>query len=94
MLEVIAAAFIAVAVGALVARWWIVPVPLVLTALWVGVAATDTERDADGNYVWELALFFGGIFALAAALGLAVGVILGQWIRNRREEHGSRSLPH
>ena len=86
MLELIAAALVAIAIGAAVARWWIVPVPLALTALWVGGAATDTERDREGNFAWELALLSGGTFALAAALGLAVGVIVGRWVRDRRRE--------
>ncbi len=93
MLELVAAALIALAIGAAVGRWWIVPVPLVLTALWVGAAATDTERNHDGLLAWELTLLVGGAFALAAALGLAVGVIVGRWLRDRRRERPSGTRP-
>lgn len=93
MLEVIVAALVAVAIGALVARWWIVPVPLALAALWVVAAALGAEGDDRENSGWGLALLFGGSFALAAALGLAIGVILGQWLRDRRHQRGSGALP-
>lgn len=93
MVEVIAAAFVVLAIGAAVGRWWIVPVPLVLTALWVGAAATDTEGNRDGSPTWELALLIGGTYALAVALGLALGVILGRWVRDKRRERRPGALP-
>jgi hypothetical protein len=69
--------------GVAVARWWLVPVPFVLCALWTVGAAVAGGVDGDGMPYWEIALFVGGFLAFAAALGLTAGVIWGRWLRER-----------
>lgn len=76
----------AIVIGAGLRRWWIVPVPLALAALWVAIAATGSGPDAEGNRAWELALLVGGAAALVTALGLGVGVIFGRWLHDSRRE--------
>jgi hypothetical protein len=80
--------FVALAfLGLAVARWWLVPVPLLLCAIYVAGAAAFGGVDRDGVPVWQLTLFWGGLIAGVAALGLSMGVVWGKWLRasGRRE---------
>jgi hypothetical protein len=90
MLEVLVVLVVSVVVGVAVARWWIVPVPPILVAVWVLIAALggDTERETDP---WVFALFYGGFVGLICITGLSVGVIWGRWLRDRRREAAIRS---
>ena len=92
MLE-LATLAMAVLVGALVSRWWLVPIPLVIAALWVAAAAAGGGADADGVPVWRWALFFGVLAATAAMIALSVGIILGRYVRDRRAERNPQLLP-
>jgi hypothetical protein len=90
MLEIILFVAGAVALGAAVARWWLVPLPLIVAAAWVVVAAAVGGEDREGMPVWQLAAFFGTVWGGAGMLGLILGVGWGRWARDRRSE---RSQP-
>jgi hypothetical protein len=90
MLALILFAAAAVAIGAAVPRWWVVPLPLIIAAAWVLYAAAVGGEDRDGMPVWQLAAFFGGWLAGAGMLGLVLGVVLGRWARDRRIERSQR----
>lgn len=93
MLELLAAGAVSVLIGVVVARWWVVPVPLAAVGLWVAGAALFVGEDREGTDVWVVALFFGGFFAAASAVGLSVGVLCGKWLRRRRRSRRCTPLP-
>lgn len=93
MLEIILVAAGAVAIGAAVARWWVVPLPLMVAALWVVLAAVGGGQDRDGIPAWEMAAFFGAMWAGAGMLGLSLGVVWGRWARDRRSERSQPFSP-
>ena len=82
----------AIAVGALVGRWWLVALPVLAALAWISYAAAFSGDDRDGVPVWQLALMLGGVAAAALMLALAAGVILGRWLRLRRNERRSDAL--
>ena len=81
MLEVTLVVAAAVVTGAAVARWWLVPLPLVVAAAWVVLAAVGGGEDRDGMPAWQLAAFLGALLAGAGMLGLSLGVVWGRWAR-------------
>lgn len=90
MLEIILLAAGAAAIGAAVGRWWVVPLPLIVATAWVVFAAVGGGEDRDGMPLWQLAAFFGAVWAAAGMLGLSLGVVWGRWARDRC---GERSQP-
>jgi hypothetical protein len=84
MLALILFAAAAVAIGAAVPRWWVVPLPLIIAIAWVLYAAAVGGEDRDGVPVWKWAAFFGGWLAGAGMLGLVLGVVLGRLARDSR----------
>jgi hypothetical protein len=82
-----------VAIGATVARWWLVPLPLMVAVAWVVVAAAGGGVDRDGMPLWQLAAFFGSMFAGAGMLGVTVGVVWGRWARDRCSERPQAFAP-
>jgi hypothetical protein len=83
MLEIVLSVAGAVVVGAVVAQWWVVPLPLMAATAWVVVAAALGGEDRDGMPVWQLAAFFGAMWAGAGMMGLSLGVVLGRLARDR-----------
>lgn len=84
VLELIGIVLAGLAAGVLHARWWLVAVPPAVIAAWVGWAAAGGGENSDGMPDWQIALFLGGLVALAASLGVAAGVVWGGWLRDRR----------
>jgi len=82
----------AIAVGALVGRWWFAALPALAAVAWIGYAAAFSGDDRDGVPVWQIALMLGGAAATALTLALAAGIILGRWLRLRRNDRRSRDL--
>jgi uncharacterized RDD family membrane protein YckC len=91
--ELVFASFAAVVVGAVVARWWLVALPLVAALAWTGYAAAFSGEDSDGMPVWQITLAIGGALAFMLAVALTAGVVVGRWWRARRDEHGSNAPP-
>ena len=94
MVELASFVLSAAVVGAVVGRWWLVPIPLIIAVVWIAAAAVGGGADADGVPVWHWAIFFGGVGAIAAMLALSVGIILGRYVRDRRDERRAQPLPH
>jgi hypothetical protein len=88
--ELVFASIAAVVVGAIVARWWLVALPLVGAVAWTGYAAAFSGADSDGMPVWQITLAIGGALAFVLALALTAGVVVGRWLRAGRDDHGSQ----
>jgi hypothetical protein len=58
-------------------------------AIYVVGAAAFGGADRDGVPVWQLTLFWGGLIAGVAALGLGMGVAWGKWLRDKQRERRS-----
>jgi hypothetical protein len=82
----------AVAVGALVRRWWLTTLPGLVAVTWIGYAAASGGVDRDGMPVWQIALVLGGFGAAALTLALTAGIILGRCLRPRRDDRNARAL--
>ena len=92
MLEAAIVFLAAFAVGALAGRWWLIVLPMFAALTWIGYAAAFSGEDRDGMPVWQIALILGGGAAAALTLALAAGIILGRWLRLRRNERRSDAL--
>jgi hypothetical protein len=85
--EIILVGVVAVAIGAAVARWWLLPLPPIAAVIWVVVAALTGGADSDGMPYWQLAAYVGTMLAGEAMLALAVGVVWGRWAREKAVVH-------
>ena len=65
------------------ARWWLLPLPLIAAVAWVVVAAIIGGADSDGMPYWQLAAFVGTMLGGEAILGLTVGITWGHWAREK-----------
>lgn len=93
MPELVLAFVATAAAGTVVARWWLVAVPLVGAVAWTGYAAVFGGVDRDGMPMWQVTLVVGGTAAVGVALALAAGVVFGLWLRGKRGDHPSQTLP-